>query len=393
LGTHNEVPGVVVKKVGLVITPVEFGGAEKVSLTLLKNINRSDYNILPIALIRPWEKENYFLSKVENERYEYKKIPVALYKRSEKRELLRVIRCARDLWHIAKAEKFDLFHLNGYFADIIGIPVARMLGIPIISTCHGFITNNVKLGIYNALDRMALRYAHKIIAVSEEIKAGLVKVGIRESIIKVIQNSVETNNDTIISRSNRNEIRSILNLQDNELVIGYVGRLSEEKGLRYLIDAISLLNEARLTVRLLLIGDGPQRLHLENYAEEISLKKQIEFTGFQSQIDKWLPALDIFVLPSLTEGTPIALLEAMANGLPAVASSVGGIPSIIRSGQNGILTQPGNPSEIAKAICDLHGNEHLRLNLGSEAKGTIREKFNVTDWARKIEEEYFELLN
>jgi glycosyltransferase involved in cell wall biosynthesis len=382
-----------VKTIGLILTPIDFGGAEKVSLTLLKNINRSDYNILVIALIRPWEEDNFFLSNIEDEHLNYNKIPVALFKKSEKRELFRVIRCARDLWQIAKAKKIDLFHSNGYFADIIGIPVAKMLGIPIISTCHGFIKNYVKLRIYNALDRTALRYANKIIAVSEEIKASLVKVGIRESIIRVIQNSVETNNDDRTYKINREEIRAIHNIQKNELVIGYVGRLSEEKGLRYLVDAISLLNEASLTVRLLLIGDGPQRLQIESYAEEKLIKKQVVFTGFQSKIDKLLPALDVFVLPSLTEGTPIALLEAMANGLPAIASSVGGIPSIIRSGQNGILTQPRNSKEIAKAICDLYGNEHLRLNLGSEAKRTIRVKFNAVDWVRKIEKEYFKLLN
>jgi glycosyltransferase involved in cell wall biosynthesis len=153
------------------------------------------------------------------------------------------------------------------------------------------------------------------------------------------------------------------------------------------------LNEANIPSRLLLIGEGALRSQLERYTEEKYLKKQILFTGFQNQIDKWLPAIDVFVLPSMTEGTPIALLEAMAHGLPAVASSVGGIPSIIRSGQNGILTQPGNPNEIAKAICDLYKNEHLRLNLGNAAKITIREKFNVTDWARTIESEYFKLLN
>ena len=126
----------------------------------------------------------------------------------------------------------------------------------------------------------------------------------------------------------------MLNLIENEIVVGYVGRLSEEKGLRFLIEAIALLNEANIPSRLLLIGEGALRSQLERYTEEKYLKKQILFTGFQNQIDKWLPAIDVFVLPSMTEGTTIALLEAMAHGLPAVASSVGGIPSIIRSGQH-----------------------------------------------------------
>lgn len=380
-------------RIGLVLTPLDFGGAEKVSLTLLKNINRNEFNIIPIVLNRPWEQENVFQEELKKEDYEYVTIPVAMYRSSEKRDYFRVLRCIKILWSIVKRERFDLIHTNGYFADIISIPVARILGIPIISTCHGFITNDVKLHIYSFLDRKALLFANKIIAVSDEIKNGLVKVGINKSIIKVVQNSVDTYNDPVLSNCNRKQIRTMLNLIENEIVVGYVGRLSEEKGLRFLIEAIALLNEANIPSRLLLIGEGALRSQLERYTEEKYLKKQILFTGFQNQIDKWLPAIDVFVLPSMTEGTPIALLEAMAHGLPAVASSVGGIPSIIRSGQNGILTQPGNPNEIAKAICDLYKNEHLRLNLGNAAKITIREKFNVTDWARTIESEYFKLLN
>jgi glycosyltransferase involved in cell wall biosynthesis len=382
-----------VNRIGLVLTPLDFGGAEKVSLTLLKNINRNEFSVIPIVLVRPWEDENLFQEELKKKNYEYMTIPVALYRRSEKRDYFRVLRCIKILWSIVKKEQFDLIHSNGYFADIISAPVARILGIPIISTCHGFIKNDVKLNIYSFLDQRILLFVNRIIAVSEEIKNGLVKVGVKESIVKVIQNCVETYNDPVLSNCHRKQIRTRLNLKESEIVVGYVGRLSEEKGLRFLIEAISILNDANVPSRLLLIGDGVQRMQLERYAEERSLKYQILFTGFQNQIDQWLPALDVFVLPSLTEGTPIALLEAMSHGLPVVASSVGGVPSIIRSGQSGILTQPGNPSEIAKAICDLYGNEPLRLKLGTEAKRIIQDKFNVTDWARKIEVQYLSLLN
>jgi len=179
-------------RIGLVLTPLDFGGAEKVSLTLLKNINRNEFNIIPIVLNRPWEQENVFQEELKKEDYEYVTIPVAMYRSSEKRDYFRVLRCIKILWSIVKRERFDLIHTNGYFADIISIPVARILGIPIISTCHGFITNDVKLHIYSFLDRKALLFANKIIAVSDEIKNGLVKVGINKSIIKVVQNSVDT---------------------------------------------------------------------------------------------------------------------------------------------------------------------------------------------------------
>lgn len=380
-------------RIALVVTPTEFGGAEKVSLTLLRMINRDAFTIIPVVLVRPWEGKNFFLRELEGENYEYVTIPVSLFERSVRKDYFRVMRCFRLLWSIAMRESFDLIHTNGYFADIIGIPMARMRGIPIVSTCHGFIANDVKLGVYNLLDRVALLFANRIIAVSETIKKDLSAIGIRESKIEVIQNSVQTDSNPAILISKRKQIRQRVNLSESDIVIGYVGRLSEEKGIKFLIEAVSLLDQTNLPTKLLLIGDGQQRLELERFVEKKNLTKLVIFAGFQKHIEDWLPALDIFALPSLTEGTPMALLEAMAQGLPVVASSVGGIPSIIRSGHNGILTQPANPREMADAICTLYQNDQLRSSIGSEAKKTIHETFNVTDWVRKIEAVYLKLLD
>ncbi len=376
------------KKVGLVMTPVDFGGAEKVSLFLLKYINRKIFDVLPIVLVRPWEDENVFIEKLKSLDYQYCTIPVALYTRSKRKDPLRIIRCSKILWSIAKDKDIDLLHTNGYFADIIGLPLSKVLGIPIISTCHGFITNDIKLGMYSFLDKKALLFADKIIAVSEAIKRELLQVGIKETLIEVIQNCVETKNDLIVNLKSRNIIRSRLNCSEKEMIVGYTGRLSEEKGIKYLIDAITFLQEANVLIRLLLIGDGSQRVQLERYVEEKSLCGKVIFTGFQRCVENWLPALDVFVLPSLTEGTPMALLEAMAYGLPVVASKVGGVPDIIKSGTTGILVRPGNAQEIADAICMLYKDEELKLKLGKEARLTVQAQYSVENWIKRIEDEY-----
>mgnify|MGYP001413979924 FL=1 len=114
-------------KIGLVLTPVEFGGAERVCLNLLKRINREMFNVVPIVLVRPWEHKNLFQKELENEMYEYLTIPVALYEKHVKKDWFRVIRCFKLIWTIMRDQSFDIIHTNGYFADIIGIPAARMM--------------------------------------------------------------------------------------------------------------------------------------------------------------------------------------------------------------------------------------------------------------------------
>lgn len=376
------------KKIGLVLTPVEFGGAEKVSLNLLKKINRKMFNVVPIVLVRPWEQRNLFQKELENEMYEYVTIPVALYERGVRKDWFRVLRCFKLLWSIMRSQSFDAMHTNGYFADIIGIPAARMMGVPIISTCHGFITNDVKLKVYSFLDRMVLLFANKIIAVSDDIKDNLIKAGIRKSKIKVILNSVETNDDRIVLKCNRVQMRSSLDIQDKDLLLGYVGRLSEEKGIKFLIEAVSSLDQAKVPIKLLLIGDGPERSELERFVQEQKIEDRVFFMGFKDQIEKWLPVLDIFVLPSLSEGTPMALLEAMAQGLPVIASAVGGIPTIICSGHNGILTEPAKPQQLVEAISMINQDRQLRASLGTSAKKTVDERFNAAVWVKEIESLY-----
>jgi glycosyltransferase involved in cell wall biosynthesis len=105
-----------------------------------------------------------------------------------------------------------------------------------------------------------------------------------------------------------------------------------------------------------------------------------------------MPALDIFCLPSLTEGTPMSLLEAMACGIPVVASAVGGVPDVIQSGKNGILVSPGKPEELKEAIVHLLENKSLQKNLSQEAQITIKMNYNIEHWAKRIEEQYDILL-
>jgi glycosyltransferase involved in cell wall biosynthesis len=381
------------RKIAYMLTPIDFGGAERVSLNLLKSIDRDVFDLCPIILVRPWENRNIFIDEIKKENYQYIRIPVAIKPLSEGKDYFRIIRCFRMLFSILRKERYDLVHTNGYFADIVGIPVSRLLGIPHIATCHGFISNDRNLRIYNTFDIMALRFARKIIAVSEEIKRGLIRSGVRKSRVLLIQNAVELTMNNEIFFQNRERTRKAYGINKKEIVLGYIGRLSEEKGLKYLIQAGSKLTHTGLPLKIMIIGSGPQKPEMESLVQQMSLQNKVVFSGFQKYVEKILPAMDIFVLPSLTEGTPMALLEAMACGVPVVASAVGEIPNIIDSGKNGILIPPANPEKIAEAVLTICRNNDFRTKLSETAKETIRSKFNINEWMRKIESVYLEIIS
>ncbi len=375
-----------------VLTPIEFGGLEKVSLTFLQNIDRDRFDIDLVVLIRPWEGEGIFVKKIEKEGYPIFRIPVALYPRNKGEDYFRVLRAFHNLFSFLKQKSFDLVHAHGYFADIIGLPAARLLRIPFISTCHGWISNDIKLKAYDELDFFILHFADKIIAVSENIKKLLIEHGIKERKIEVIYNATGFKIDADVSKKNRLAKRSSLNINNNECVLGYVGRLSPEKGLAYLIEAISILLNSGISLKLLLIGDGSQRNELESIVKKKSLTSSVIFTGFQNDIENWIPAMDIFILPSLTEGSPISILEAMAYGIPVIASAVGGVSELIESWKDGILVMPCKPDEIAKAVIALHVDIVLRNKIAEAGQDKLRLKYDIKNWINRIQSQYLDVI-
>ena len=379
-------------KVAFLLTPIDFAGAEKVSLNLLQNIDRAIFEIFPIVLIRPWEKNNLFIKFLKTEKYFFFKVPVADRPPEEGRNYFRVAKCFKTVYSILKKLNCHLLHTNGYFADLIGIPCAIKLKIACTATCHGFVPIDKKLKFYGFLDRLILRHCTKIIAVSEELKKELVKSRISENKIRIIQNAVPQSYPSEIFQSSRISQREMLGISSEQLVIGYVGRLSKEKGVNYLIEACTNIRANNIPFQLIIVGEGPEKPKLEEKARKNGVIENVYFAGFQNDIENWLSALDIFILPSLTEGTPMALLEAMSVNLPVIASAVGGVPKIIENKKNGILVTPANPDQIADALIKLYKNDELRLKIARKAAETITNRFSINQWVDKIESVYLDII-
>jgi glycosyltransferase involved in cell wall biosynthesis len=150
--------------------------------------------------------------------------------------------------------------------------------------------------------------------------------------------------------------------------------------------------ESNIPIKVLIIGDGPEKKESECLVRQKGLQDKVFFTGFQTNIKSWIPAMDVFVLSSLIEGTPMALLEAMAYRIPVVASAVGGVPQIIDSGKEGILVLRGKPEEIAAGIRKLYNDDSLRKNFVRAAQKKVRSKFDIKEWTKKIEAEYIKII-
>ena len=193
-----------------------------------------------------------------------------------------------------------------------------------------------------------------------------------------------------LSKVDRERVRGKLGLGPEHVLIGAVGRLDEQKGHRFLLEAIAQLKAAH-KVKLAIVGEGPLRGELEALARSLHLEHDVVFPGELQNIPVWLSAFDIFVQPSLWEGLPNALLEAMGMGLPVIATKVDGVPELVQHDVNGLLVEAGQPQGLFMAIQDLALDAAFRGRLASAAKRTIQEKFKLADMIANYEKLYAKL--
>ncbi len=234
------------------------------------------------------------------------------------------------------------------------------------------------------LAKLALTDADAVIALTNDMKQALQKLHRREVIL--IPNGVDIDKFSTLSRE---EARSKFNIKDNERMLIFVGRLTPIKGVRFLIKAMALIRQQHLGVRLLIVGDGEERQNLEELADKLNLKKWVSFLGQtpSERIPEYMVASDIFVLPSLSEGFPLTILEAMASGLPIVTTRVRGLPEIVKDGENGFLVEPQNPGQIAERVLLILSDDALRERMAKNNWQQAKQ-YSWQNVAKSLEEIY-----
>lgn len=235
---------------------------------------------------------------------------------------------------------------------------------------HGYTWTDLKVRIYNQLDRWSLPLASRVVTVCHSFATDLEAIGVRAERITIQHNSIDAflpaANDRVL------ELRRSLRIPDRTRVLLTVGRLSREKGQADLIEAVSLLRreDSQRQFRLVIVGDGPDSSRLKEAARTSAVADWILFAGHQADVTPYYTMADLMVLPSHTEGSPNCLLEAMAAGLPIVATAVGGVPEIVSANKEALLVERNNPVALACAIARVLGDKNLQLQISAAARHT-----------------------
>jgi glycosyltransferase involved in cell wall biosynthesis len=255
--------------------------------------------------------------------------------------------------------------------------------LPWIAFNHGYTAEDLKVRLYNQFDRWSLRGADRVVTVCGAFADRLRRWGVEDGRLSVLHNPVPPY--AAPPRQRVEELRGTLGVPAGALVMLSVGRFSTEKAHSDLLRAAQCVQEGGAPpFRLVLVGDGPERGRLEALRRESPAADLIVFAGTTKDVSLYYEMADLFVLPSLSEGSPNALLEAMAAGLPVVATSVGGVPEIVRPGENGLLVPARNVDGLAEAISRMLADRGLRERLGRSGR----------DWAvaRHSPQRHFESI-
>jgi glycosyltransferase involved in cell wall biosynthesis len=304
---------------------------------------------------------------------------VALYERARSRGIsVRMLRCEgradlraiREIREYIRTDQVDLIHTHGYKADLYGYLAARREAKPIVATCHNWVGGTAALGIYNRLDRMALRKFNGVAAVSNAVAGQLRDARIADNKIHTIANGID------IEKFCGAEPAWFGSSPDaKQKTIGIVARLDLQKGFEYLLQAIAGLTSTHPDLRLVIVGEGPDQGAIQSMADRLNLIPRIVFAGQRGDMANVYAGFHIFVLPSLNEGLPMTVLEAMASSRPVIASKVGAIPTVVRDGETGLLVDPKDVVGLRAALDRLLTDPALSSRLATQGHDWVRRHF------------------
>lgn len=356
------------KNVLIVITSSHFGGAQRYVLDLATHLPTFGWQATVVCGVG-----GQLVPMLRQKEIEVIELPSLRRKISPTKDL----KTAQLIRQMIASGKYDLVHANSSKAGLLGRLAAWMENCPSVFTAHGFVLSEPlsppKKILYWLLELGGGRVASQIIAVSNQDRQLAInyKLCPPRKII-TIHNGVnlKTYQDPKEEFGVSSQIRN--NLTPNtSFVLGAVANFYPTKGHHILLPALSMLQKQGYEFECLLIGDGYLKSQVMTQARLLGLSEKVHFTGWRDDVPQILATLDLFVLPSIKEGFPFAILEAMASGLPIVATDVGGIAEVISHGQNGLLVPPKRADLLANAISGLMSDPKRRRELGERARLSV----------------------
>ncbi len=300
--------------------------------------------------------------------------------------------CVKAVREIIKTNKIKILHCHDYKANLIGLLASVGLKLKLISTDHLWPNKSGKMAFYRAIDSLTLKFFDKIIAVSDAIHQDLLDRGVSDVKIRTIYNGVDTGKFTSNDRKSRKLIKEFQIDEKRCKIVGTVGRLTEQKGYKYLLQAAKRVLAIRNDVIFLIVGDGILRKDLERLTENLGIASKVIFTGVRSDINEIYNTIDLFVSTSLDEGLPMVVLEALAAKVPVIATNVGAVSKIVQNGRTGILLEPKDVDALTNSTLELLGDEKKSCELADRGYQLVLNEFSAEVMTQKYEEVYSELL-
>jgi glycosyltransferase involved in cell wall biosynthesis len=368
-------------KILQLISSTGFFGAENAMYELSKGLSSQGYRtyIGIIGSLKHFPVEFPLLAKNSN-------IEVKEFSCRGKFDLKTILQIRRYV----KNNRINIIHSHNYKSNFYSLLATALQNVKRITTCHNWLSVNPKMKIYERIDKSLLHKFHKIIAVSDALKEEIINSGLPVEKVLVINNGVDLTRFN--SPDNSDSIRKKLGFDSKDKIIGTIGRLVPDKGNIFLLQAIKGLLDTFPNLKCLIVGDGKEKDNLQFQVGMLGLKGRVVFAGIRADIPQILNLIDIFVMPSLKEGMPMALLEAMAAKKAIIATKVGDIPKIIEDRVTGLLVEPGNVNSISNSIKMLLQDETKTRSLAENAFEKVKNKFSNLNMTQAYTMEYKKML-
>lgn len=354
------------------------GGAEKALLELVKRLDRNKYRTVVCGVGHGGPLEQEFTKYADR---------VIVFPKNFSFDITLVWKVAK----LMRQERIDIVQSTLFYADIVGVFAARFAKVPVViswQTALGLPSGHLHDDRLRHMVtyKFAVRHVDRIIAVSEDIKRFFSeKRKVNADKIITIPYGVDLNR---FNKGDGFKKRGELGLNPSELVVGVVGHLTEVKGHTYLVEAAPRICKAFPDIRFLIVGGGPLRDSLQSRVKDLELSPNFLFLGVRQDIPELLNVMDIFVLPSLYEGLPNVILEAMACSKPVVGTSVGGIPEAVQDRLTGFLVPPQDPESLALAITKLLTDRDLAIKMGQNGRKRVEAYFSIEKEVERIQQLY-----
>jgi glycosyltransferase involved in cell wall biosynthesis len=314
------------------LAPASAGGLESVVRSLARGLTGRGHRVTLGAVVNAGSETHPFIAAARAEGLDVRAIEVSARGYLRERRLIGAL--VDDL-------RPSMVHTHGYRPDLVDAGVAARKGVPIVTTIHGFTGGGFRNRLYETLQRRRIRRFDAVIAVSSPMEALLRRGGVPPERLHLIPNAWSGELPLPCA-----EARHALGLPQGETVLGWVGRLSREKGLDVLIEALPGIPAP---VQLSVIGAGPERSRLQELAARLGVTERIRWHGLVGDAGRLIGGFDLLVLSSRSEGTPIVIFEARAAGVPVVATAVGGVPDAL-AGYDAVLVPAESPVALSGAI-------------------------------------------